>query len=316
MLESVRDLVSEMIVVDTGSEDSTPELARKQGARVIQFPWNNDFAAARNVSIAEARYPWILVLDADEAVSEESLGEIRKLITGEVKAYSLDRHHYCDSFEFVGSQDLPVDHCARSRGAVSYFVTHDVRLFPNHPRVRYTGAVHESVEDSLWPAGFRTSRAQVVIHHFGPLGDRDRAALKGEQYLALAREKVSANPLDWRTWLHLGVELQNRSRNDEAVEVLRKSTDLYPSHATTWRQLAISLCITGAYAEGLQAFTKAFELNGSCIVTWNALGVVFMQLGRLEDAELCFSTILQHEPNNRVAQKNFEMVKSHRSHVR
>lgn len=315
MLLSVRELVSEMIVVDTGSEDCTPLIARDHGARVIESPWSNDFSAARNRSLGEARYPWILVLDADEELAQQSIGEIRSLIAGEARAYSLDRYHYCNSFDFVGSVELPVEHCARARGAASYFVTHDVRLFPNNPRVRYTGAVHESVEDSLWPAGYRTSRSQAVIHHFGPLSGDEHAAKKGEQYVALAREKVSANPLDWRTWLHLGVELQNRGRNEEAVQALQRSVNLYPSYAATWRQLAISLCVLGSYKEGLEAFARVFELDASCVVTWNALGVVFMQLGRLADAEHCFSTILQHDPNNRVAQKNFDMVRAQRSRV-
>ncbi|MBC7105177.1 MAG: glycosyltransferase, partial [Firmicutes bacterium] len=53
-LESVRHLVREMVVVDTGSTDETPEVARRHGARVFRFPWRDDFAAARNYALARA----------------------------------------------------------------------------------------------------------------------------------------------------------------------------------------------------------------------------------------------------------------------
>src|SRR5262252_4050456 len=71
-LESARDFVDEMIVVDTGSTDRTREIARECGARVEEFVWCDDFAAARNASIDAATTDWILVLDADERLDPAS----------------------------------------------------------------------------------------------------------------------------------------------------------------------------------------------------------------------------------------------------
>ena len=65
-LESVKGLVDEIVVVDTGSTDRTVEIARQYGARVFSYGWHDDFAAARNVSLSHAGADWILVLDADE----------------------------------------------------------------------------------------------------------------------------------------------------------------------------------------------------------------------------------------------------------
>jgi glycosyltransferase involved in cell wall biosynthesis len=72
-LESVQDLVHECIVVDTGSTDATCDIATRYGARVHSFTWNNDFAAARNVSLDYATGDWVLVLDADEVLTPEAL---------------------------------------------------------------------------------------------------------------------------------------------------------------------------------------------------------------------------------------------------
>lgn len=64
--------VQEIVVVDTGSKDRTREIARAAGARVIEHPWADDFAAARNRSMAEARGAWLLFLDADEVLTPEA----------------------------------------------------------------------------------------------------------------------------------------------------------------------------------------------------------------------------------------------------
>ena len=60
--------VDELVVVDTGSRDATLEIARGAGARLIEVPWQDDFAAARNAALAAARGRWCLALDADERV--------------------------------------------------------------------------------------------------------------------------------------------------------------------------------------------------------------------------------------------------------
>jgi tetratricopeptide (TPR) repeat protein len=71
-LASAKPYVNEMIVVDTGSNDETPEIAAKYGAKVSYFAWQDDFAAARNYSISQASGDWILILDADEQLVVES----------------------------------------------------------------------------------------------------------------------------------------------------------------------------------------------------------------------------------------------------
>ena len=65
-LSSVQGLVQEVWVVDTGSTDGTPELAKQLGANVLYYPWSYDFSAARNAGLEKATTEWILVMDADE----------------------------------------------------------------------------------------------------------------------------------------------------------------------------------------------------------------------------------------------------------
>jgi len=77
-LESVRSLVDEIVVVDTGSSDDTAAIARTFGARIGHFPWRDDFAAARNESLRLCTGDWVLLLDADETVDSRDHGAIRQ----------------------------------------------------------------------------------------------------------------------------------------------------------------------------------------------------------------------------------------------
>ena len=70
-LSSVQGLVEEMVVVDTGSTDSTKEVARKFTDRVFDFPWAEDFSQARNFSFSQATQQFCLWMDADDVIDPE-----------------------------------------------------------------------------------------------------------------------------------------------------------------------------------------------------------------------------------------------------
>src|SRR5579871_3641923 len=138
-LRSVADLVGEMILVDTGSTDRTREVARSLGARVYDFAWVDDFAAARNESIRHATGPWVFWLDGDEALDEANRQRLRAL--------------------FAGLGDAPAGYVMKQRsvsdpatGEATVF--EHVRLFPNRPQVRWKYRVHEQILPALEAVGW------------------------------------------------------------------------------------------------------------------------------------------------------------------
>jgi len=78
-LRDVRAAVDEMIVVDTGSEDATQTVATGLGAKVFDFPWCNDFSAARNASLQHATGDYVLWLDADDRLDADEADKLRRL---------------------------------------------------------------------------------------------------------------------------------------------------------------------------------------------------------------------------------------------
>jgi len=125
-LASVQGWVDELVVVDTGSTDRTVAIAESYGARIGHFAWCNDFAAARNASLALATQDWVLVLDADEVlvVRDEGWRERLGALPDAIWACALDLFN-------VGTE----------RGVGGTYL----RLFRNRPELRFVGAFHETI---------------------------------------------------------------------------------------------------------------------------------------------------------------------------
>ena len=99
-LESVRGIVDEIVVADTGSTDETIAIATQYHAQVIRVAWADDFAAARNEALKAVKSDWVLVLDADERLDPSAASQIRALIGDESTAgYQVTVRNYVLSLE-------------------------------------------------------------------------------------------------------------------------------------------------------------------------------------------------------------------------
>src|SRR5215475_2675207 len=93
-LESVRGIVGEMVVADTGSADETIDIARRFGAQVVSIPWADDFAAARNLALDHVKSDWVLCLDADEQL-DSAAHQISQLVRhSNVAGYQVTIRNY------------------------------------------------------------------------------------------------------------------------------------------------------------------------------------------------------------------------------
>lgn len=205
-LESVRDAVDEIVIVDTGSTDRSVEIAESFGARVLHERWQGDFAAPRNTGIEAATGDWILVLDADEELIDG--GRIRDLLHDDaIEGYCLRE------VNFIGEE----------RGIESV-VNSAFRLFRNRPAYRYSGALHEQIMGTVDPEGGRVTRfVGIEIHHYGYLEPTSRARQKTDRNMAIVMEEVARKPDDSFTLFNAGVEFQRIGQFEEALDYFSRS---------------------------------------------------------------------------------------------
>jgi tetratricopeptide (TPR) repeat protein len=181
-LASLRGVVDEIVVVDTGSTDRSREIAQSAGAQVYEFSWTGDFSEARNRALDLSNGEWILYIDADERVRSESVSNLR--------AQLLDPGH-------VGYEVLlhpRPDHTA-------YWA---MRLFRNHPSIRFRGVIHENIWPALADYSARTGgsigKCELVLDHKGYEGNLEA---KNARNLPLLIESLRQNPERVYSWCHL-----------------------------------------------------------------------------------------------------------------
>ena len=153
-LQEMSLLADEMIVVDTGSTDSTVNMAKKAGAKVFNFEWINDFSAAKNYAIEKATGDWILFLDADEYFTEATRKNVRPL---------LETNYKKDNVGSIRCRLTNID-VDRKNKIVDAMV--QVRIFKNIPQIRYHGKIHENIKNTGKAIGMIFSN-DIEIYHTG-----------------------------------------------------------------------------------------------------------------------------------------------------
>jgi len=200
-LKSTSGLAVEMIVVDTGSTDRTKDIALSCGARVLDFPWIDDFSAARNQALEAARGRWILVLDADEYLPPASFEAIQALTSS---ADAADR-----AYHLVNKSSTD-----EGRTGLSGLI---VRLFPSDPRVRYEWPVHEQVVTSLQRANIPIENTGIEIIHTGYSSPEVNAAKQQRNLRILEKMTTQAEEAHPMAWFLKGGALFDLERTDEAL---------------------------------------------------------------------------------------------------
>ena len=210
-----KGIVSEQIVVDTGSTDRTVEIAKSMGASVYYFPWIDDFAAAKNFAIEKARYEWIAFLDADEYFLPE---DAKKLLPVIEKADGT----VCDG---IATGWIHLD----DEGKITSADT-QIRIFRNHPTMRYKRRVHEYLTVNGHLLNVLNLVNELPIFHTGYSGKAYTGKKESKRNLKLIQAELADHPDEWEMWGYLGNEYDAVRDYAEAEKAYRKGISLMPKH--------------------------------------------------------------------------------------
>ncbi|MCR5833956.1 MAG: glycosyltransferase [Selenomonadaceae bacterium] len=282
-LKSLAEYVDEIIVVDTGSTDNTVEIAESYGAKIFHEPWQDDFAAPRNVAISAATGDWIVFLDADEFFVNGTGANLQAAIK---RAQS---HKLQGIFVSLINVDADKDYKVIEEN-------HAIRILENVKGLHYVGKIHETPfigdeiltniaampEDmlTLWHTGYSSSIVKSKFERnlkllleeletsdkpertYGYLADcyyglGDLAS--AEKYARLHVETIVSSHSTRCMRMLIELISRNPNRADELKDLYKMAVEQYPKMPEFSARLAIQFAKEGKYNEAINAMRQALD---------------------------------------------------------
>ncbi|SFW31844.1 glycosyltransferase family 2 protein [Selenomonas ruminantium] len=179
-LDSVQAVADEIVVIDTGSTDKTKTIAQSYGAKIYDYTWQDDFAAARNFALSKVSGDWVIFLDADEYFSEETRKNLGMVIPQQEPSVNL---------LLIQRQD--VDEAGKVM--LSLYVP---RIFRRKADLRYEGAIHEELRQNgeLVTGIVTIPPATLTLIHTGYAGAQGTAKAQRNLKILLQEMAKAKNP--------------------------------------------------------------------------------------------------------------------------
>lgn len=336
-LASVRDLVDEMVVVDTGSRDDTVQRAQAAGARVEQLPWPGDFAPARNAALEMVTGDWVLVLDADEQLLPEAIPALKDLMADPaVLAINLLRHE---------------------RGSAMAPYSNVSRLFRRHPALQWSRPYHSMIDDSVealiqaepqWrvvncgvPAllhdGYRpdllegTDKAQRLRQAMedwlketpgdpyacAKLGALEVSSGRRERGLELLQQGLASiagdqeHPAErYELLLHLAMAQADQD-TEAAIATYREALELpIPARLSLGARLNLAALLLKNHGldEAIRLTTEATQVAPEVALSWFNLGLMQRRKGNIAAAIQAYGESLQRQPDHPECHQNLAVA--------
>ena len=305
-LNSVKEIVNEVIITDTGSTDKTKEIAKKFKAKIFDFKWNDDFSEARNESLKHATKEWILVLDADEFIDKNGLEKIKEAIehNGNMSGFQLEQRSYLENY-FEGAYENKSS-LEQTRKYPFYISNFLARLFRNNLGIHFKHRVHELAEDSMNEQKLEFKKADIIIHHFGTLKERGLISSKVDMYSKMILHQYEEHP-DNPRYLYQAARMY-LSRNDlpNALKFFEMAAEIDPHYKLVFSEIAKIYMRMNDENKVIENFRKSMELNPDNHSPANNLAVVYMSTGKFESAKKILEEQLKKNPDNKALKYNYE----------
>ena len=176
-LKSVKDVVDQIVIVDTGSSDQTVDIAKEYEAEIYHFPWCGDFSAARNESLKYATCDWIMWMDADERLAPESTEHLLRILASE---------------ELPVVYKVNIHSVWKDKTTIQLSSAH--RIFNNNKGIYFSGKIHEQITRSASAVSAEERDSNIVIHHLGYGSSPESTKRKHKRNRKLLEQMVTESP--------------------------------------------------------------------------------------------------------------------------
>ncbi len=229
-LTSIKGLVDDIIIADTGSEDSTKQIALSFGAKVFDYVWKNDFSDARNFALSKSDSDWNLILDADEYLTHGSRQDISEFLEN------------TDALGTIQIKSAYIDD-----NDISYAIGYITRLIPKG--VYFSGKIHEQVKSKL-----PLSPIPLIFDHDGYLMPN-----KAERNLPILFEELEHYPNNCYFLYQTASTLKNINRFEEAIKYFDKFYAIANNSSSYYRACIIQYIYTLIEFESFEKALKILE---------------------------------------------------------
>lgn len=289
-LNSVKDFVAEMIVLDTGSTDNTVKVATELGAKVYHFPWHDDFAEARNEALQYVTGDWVLVLDADEVLNPAIIPVIQKAIANE--------------------NTLVINLIRQEIGSISSPYSLLSRLFRKHSQVKFSRPYHAMIDDSVEELIKRENHWQIVnlteiaIEHYGYQLEVIISKNKTEKAKKAMERYFSLHPNDAYVSSKLGALYLQIGEEKKGIKLLKTAIKSNLADESVlfelYYHLANALNKQGDFNNAIKYYQKAIAqpiLEKLKLGAYNNFASLYQAKGDFENAIKLYEITIKIEPN-------------------
>jgi tetratricopeptide (TPR) repeat protein len=289
-LESVQGIVTEMIVMDTGSQDKTCEIAQEYGAKTPSFAWNGNYSDARNAALELVTGDWVLVLDADEVFNREIFPQILPVI--------------------AGNKNLVVNFLRQEVGATQSPYSLVSRLFRNHPQIKFSRPYHTLIDDHVnsllqnEPDWKILEIPEIGIFHYGYTPEMIESLDKANRAKVAMESYFQEHPHDAYVCNKLGALYLQIGQEKEGIKLLKQGLKSGKVDSPTTFELHYHLANAynrqGKLESAVKHYKKALEqpiLPQLKIGAYNNLASLLHSVGELAAAMKIYEKTLQIDPH-------------------
>lgn len=279
-LQSFKDIYSHLVIVDTGSVDSTKAIAKAWGADVYDFTWCDDFSAARNFALQQVKTEWVMVVDADDMIQDET----KKKLLEELEKLSKDARGVFMPYSYSNMNNI------------SGFTTYLPRIWKMEFGYQYTLPIHEYLDIPKADIPHFVRLPLPVVHQ-KESGAYSKSVIRN---LSILEKAVKKDPSQSRLLFYLGRENKSAGNYKDALDWYMKFTGIprVSKDELNRAYLGMGECYSklGLMKKAKEAYLQSVQANSSFAEGYLLLGDMALQQKQYKQAARWYLEATKKQP--------------------